>query len=240
MLSRLQSVEDELVEVERVLDAVLSDAVYEPTSAAFNGQAGRQAIVRDLVDQFGFATVIETGTHFGNTAGYLATEFGLAVQTCELVPRYVRVASHLLRQLPTVEVHHLDSRQFLRQLAGAHHTSADRPFVYLDAHWHADLPLAEELDLVAENWPEWVAMIDDFRVPGDEGYGFDDYGPGRRLDLDYLAPVLARHGLTAFFPTLPSSAETGARRGCMVTCAPALTPQLAASRLLRTSPSDPP
>jgi hypothetical protein len=31
-----------------------------------------------------------------------------------------------------------------------------------------------------------VAMIDDFRVPGDEGYAYDDYGPGKALTADYL------------------------------------------------------
>jgi hypothetical protein len=49
----------------------------------------------------------------------------------------------------------------------------------------------------------------------DEGYGFDDYGPGRRLDLSLLAgldPVGAR----LFFPVLPSAEESGARRGCAV------------------------
>lgn len=58
-------------------------------------------------------------------------------------------------------------------------------------------------------------MIDDFQVPGDEGYSYDDYGPGKRLCLDYLQP-LSQFKLTAFFPTLPSREETGGKRGCVV------------------------
>ena len=31
-----------------------------------------------------------------------------------------------------------------------------------------------------------VIMIDDFRVPFDPGYEWDDYGPGNRVDLEQL------------------------------------------------------
>jgi hypothetical protein len=60
-------------------------------------------------------------------------------------------------------------------------------------------------------------MIDDFCVPDSE-YGFDDYGPGKRLELDYIQAILARHGTSAFFPKATASEETGSRRGCIVLC----------------------
>ena len=52
--------------------------------------------------------------------------------------------------------------------------------------------------------------------PGDDGYGFDDYGVGKRLSLEYLGSQLKQEGLQPFFPYLPSSQETGAKRGCVV------------------------
>ena len=228
--------EDRQGEIERLLDAVFSDAVYEHgETVGLNGQTARKAIVKDLFDRFSFTEVIETGTHFGATTGYFAREYPVRVHTCEVTPRYAHVARHLLRDLEAVHIREIDSRMLLRELAAVQTMRSEPTFFYLDAHWQADLPLAEELDLIARNWGDWVALVDDFQVPGDEGYGFDDYGEGKSLTLDYVAPVMRRHGLPAFFPAQPSSAETGARRGCLVTCASTLSDRLAESPLLRAS-----
>ncbi len=61
-----------------------------------------------------------------------------------------------------------------------------------------------------------MVVIDDFRVPDDEGYRFDDYGPGKALTWDYVGPIAERYGATAAYPATPSAEETGARRGCVV------------------------
>ena len=87
---------------------------------------------------------------------------------------------------------------------------------YLDAHWDVDLPLAEEIDLVFSNWSEAVVLIDDFQVADDTGYGFDDYGFGKALTMAYISTMQDKFELKVFFPTSPSSQETGARRGCVV------------------------
>ena len=68
-------------------------------------------------------------------------------------------------------------------------------------------------------------MVDDFEVPDDPGYAYDDYGSGKRLCLDYLQP-LSSLGLAPFFTTLPSERETGRKRGCVV-----LADQILAERL---------
>jgi hypothetical protein len=222
-------------EAERLLDLQHSDAVYNVRAGAgFNGQRLRKAIVGDLFERCGFTLAVETGAHCGDTAGYLATEYGVTVHSCEITPRYFHVASHLLRDVEGVQIHNLDSRELLRKLSTAH--QGQPTFLYLDAHWYEDLPLAEELEIVARNWENWVAVVDDFEVPDDDGYGFDDYGPGKRLNLEYLAPVLRRHRLSAFAPAEPSTKETGARRGCLVTCASRMAPTVAASPLLRAVP----
>jgi hypothetical protein len=238
-LHRIQRLEDRQDETDRLLDAVFSDTVYQHGETGLNGQRHRNALVRDLFDRFQFAIVVETGTHFGATAGYIAREYDVPVHTCELTPRYFYTARHLLRELQDVHVHHLDSRALLRKLAAVGQATSVPTFFYLDAHWNDDLPLREELDLIASHWTEWVAVVDDFQVLDDAGYGYDDYGGGVRLTLEYVAPVLQRHRLEAFFPAQSSQAETGARRGCLVTGAPPLSGALAASPLLRPSSMGP-
>ena len=44
--------------------------------------------------------------------------------------------------------------------------------------------MREEVELAIANFSKAVLMIDDFNVPDDPGYRFDDYGPGKRLDID--------------------------------------------------------
>ena len=88
-------------------------------------------------------------------------------------------------------------------------------FVYLDAHWNDNLPLDEELDIVFQNCPTAVVIIE-VQVADDPGYAYDDYGPGKALTLSYIAPTILKLGLRIFYPSTPSSEEGGARRGCVV------------------------
>jgi hypothetical protein len=92
---------------------------------------------------------------------------------------------------------------------------AGRTLFYLDAHWEEDLPLWEEIDLIFAEQPHAVIIVDDFRVPRDLGYGYDDYGWGKCLSASNLYEVtLIRPSL--FFPNQPSGHETGVVRGCVV------------------------
>jgi hypothetical protein len=117
--------------------------------------------------------------------------------------------------MPDLHLHRCDSRFGLTHLARCNALPGGPVFLYLDAHGFGDLPLAEEVDLAFRYWPEAVVMIDDFAVPDDPGYAFDDYGGGHALTLDYLA---ANGVLPAgvWFPACAAGAETGARRGCVV------------------------
>ena len=105
-----------------------------------------------------------------------------------------------------------------------------RVLFYLDAHWKDDLPLVEELRIITGSDLQWVVMIDDFKVPFDDGYSYDDYGPGKALNLDLLSFLKDRS--TFFFPRPHSSEETGAVRGTCV-LASDLVKELLTCSLLR-------
>lgn len=198
----------------------------------FNGQRGRQQLIQSLVRRIGAQVFVETGSFRGTTTEYVAESTGLRVFSVELDPfafGFCRARFLLERR---VRLQHADSRTFLLDLARSAGVGP-RVLFYLDAHWNADLPLQEEIDIVFDHWPEATVVIDDFAVPGDEGYGYDDYGPGRVLSLDYLRGC--RHGdLEAFFPAMTSDLETGARRGCCVlVLGPTLSSVLDGEALLR-------
>jgi hypothetical protein len=86
----------------------------------------------------------------------------------------------------------------------------------LDAHWESDLPLNEELAIIFDRCSNAIVMIDDFSVPFDNGYGYDDYGDVKALVPAYIEPYVRSFQLRVFYPSTPSAEETGARRGFVV------------------------
>jgi hypothetical protein len=180
-----------------------------------NGQRLRKLVFASLAKAIPFEVVVETGTWIGDSTGYLATTMNLPVYSCELHRIPHTIAKMRLTEFPRVHLELKDSRSFLRGLAVTS-VAQRRCLFYLDAHWHSDLPLAEELSIIAGTWRDYVIVVDDFRVPGDDGYHFDTYGRGRSLSMRDFGSEFAKHGLVAFFPASPSVEETGYRRGYVV------------------------
>jgi hypothetical protein len=184
---------------------------------AFNGQSARQVLVSELVVNLRPDAIVETGTYLGTTTEFLA-QTGLPVYTIEADQRNYGFARARFWRTQNVTLFYGDSRAALRKLFDWPLREMVRRtlFFYLDAHWDADLPLAEELEIVFSRCPAAIVMLDDFEVPLDPGYGYDDYGPGKVLTASYIAPVVSKHQLQTFYPTTRSIDESGLRRGCVV------------------------
>jgi predicted O-methyltransferase YrrM len=217
--SRISSLEREINGMTKAFDFLADHPKWlESEQIGFNGQQNRKKIFQDVIKKVDFDAIIETGTWNGNTTGYMAKMAGLPVYTCELVKPYYSVAKMRLQEIAAMQslyFHQQDSRSFLKELASTE-LSQKKVFIYLDAHWYEDLPLREELELIGKTWKESVIMIDDFQVPGDPGYGYDNYGIGKKLTLDLILDLLHTLDLVPFFPALSSEQETGAKRGCIV------------------------
>ena len=178
-----------------------------------NGQCFRQLMFVDLVQACRFGAIVETGTFRGSSTIFLAQNSGgVPVYSSEISARYFTLAGRRLSPLPNVHLYNLDARQFLAALPLSHDT---RTFFYLDAHWNQDLPLADETEFIIKTYRSFVIMIDDFQVPGDAGYKFDDYGPGKSLSLRDF-PFQDDSRIAAYFPARHSSRESGIKRGCIV------------------------
>jgi hypothetical protein len=236
---RIAALERQQSETTELLDLLLADASHsEQCEVGMHAQEGRRAVVAELFQRLGLRQAIETGTFIGRTTNYLARTFGAPVHSCELVARYHHTARRMLRNCTGVHLYLRDSRSFLRELAASEEMTSLPTFFYLDAHWYDDLPLADELDIIASAWKKYVVLVDDFAVPGDPGYVYDDYGPGKALVIDYLLPLMGRHRLRAFFPTTRADRETGGRAGYVVVAPDALAPAVRQILLLREHASD--
>jgi hypothetical protein len=179
-----------------------------------NSQMGRLELTRQLIAQCKIGRIVETGTCLGTTTEFFA-QYGLPVTTAENNPEYVQRSRARLAKWGNVDLRPYDSVRALTELAAEPIDRTVPTLFYLDAHWQGHLPLREEATIAIGRFVKAVLLVDDFAVPDDPGYKFDDYGPGKRLTLDYLLQGdLAK--LAVYFPSMPSSSETGARCGCVV------------------------
>ncbi len=183
----------------------------------FNAQAGREALFRELASRETFTAIVETGTFRGLTTAFMHTTTRLPVYTVESNERAFVFARFRFRDQAAIHGRLGDSREFLGDLLQSGDDAIQSALFYLDAHGYRDLPLRGELEMIDRLARDPLVMIDDFQVPDDPGYGFDDYGPGKRLVLDYLPPVF-HENYQLYVPSLHSTEETGKKRGCLLAC----------------------
>ena len=230
----------------------IADYIRSPALGAgwgpFNGQTARQALFVNIIVNIQPHAIVETGTAYGATTE-LMSQTGLPVFAVELHPRKYGFARARFWRKRNVKLLCGDSRTALHLLFdGPLRALSNRAlFFYFDAHGNQDLPLAEEVEIVFGRCPLAVVLIDDFEVPSDPGYGYDDYGSGRALVLGYISQAISAHQLRAFYPSTPSVADYPStpmaaaglvapgrlRRGCVVLAKPCHAPVLGSIPLLR-------
>jgi hypothetical protein len=197
----------------------LATPALDPFDGPFNGQENRRSLFDAIVSKLEIEAIVETGTYRASTTAYMAKATGLPVFSCEVVPRLFAYSRRRLEALRNAVIASQDSRAFLKALVSNTRFRGRRVLFYLDAHWYENLPLKEEMQIILGADLDPVIMADDFAVPGDPQYGFDDYGPGKALRITYLTPF-ADDALSYFFPRLSGDRETGKQRGCVVLCRP--------------------
>jgi len=202
--------------MEFTVETLISSPKFEYSDEiGMNWQNERKKIVSHIITNSNIDAIVETGTFIGNTTGYLHIKYNLPVYTCELNHQFFLLSQSRLKDLKQVYFHNSDSRSFLKSLTKSE-LAHSNIFFYLDAHWYNDLPLREEISIICKNWRNFAIMVDDFEVPGDSGYGYDDYGPGKALNLKHIEDLLNEYKLKPFFPSINSENETGSKRGCVV------------------------
>lgn len=183
---------------------------FYPWGGPMNASTARLEAARQIFYKCAILSIIETGTFRGTTTEWFA-QLGVPVMSIESHAPTFEFASRRLKRFANVSVLPGSSTAVLPDCL----RSVDRSsptMIYLDAHWEGHLPLAEELEVICRSLDRFVIIVDDFEVPGDTGYSFDNYGPG---NAEYLNRS-AGQDLERFYPSVPSNEETGTRRGWIV------------------------
>jgi hypothetical protein len=182
----------------------------------FNGQMYRSELFKEILNQFNFDAVIETGTNRGSTTQYIAENFSGPIFSVEYSPKYFEFSKIRTKRYANVEIYMDNSINGLKKIFDNNKFFLKNLLLYLDAHWYDYLPLKDELSIILQNNEDInsVIMIDDFEVPLDKDYGFDSYSTGT-LNYSYIEPVLPPNS-SVFFPKTPGRRENGFKRGCAV------------------------
>jgi hypothetical protein len=213
----IKSSKDDFSGLQRSLS--VSDAVEWTTRhrlLGFNGETLRARIIYEIVRHFKPRAFVETGTYHAATTILANTFLGLPVYSCEVMFRKVVLAKLITRNMPQIEISWSSSVPFLEKVTKR--LSKQRAIFYLDAHAgfaSAQLPLIQELNtLLFLN--EFVAVIDDFQVPNERSFGFDQY-KGEVIGLELIEDFLKRSNIRrVYLPGYPPRLETGFTRGYCV------------------------
>lgn len=214
-------------------------SLFYPWGGPMNGQTARLEAVRALVFEVQPKLIVETGTFRGTTTQWLA-QLGFPVISVEVNRRYHEFSRRRLEHMRNVSVRLGNSVDFLKEMIVDTGAVPATTVFYIDSHWGKHLPLRSEMETIFRRFTEFVVIIDDFKVENDDGYAYDDYGPGQQLTIELLLSY-DLPGMSVFFPSVAGKRETGARRGAVfVTASPTITNKLCRQPLLtRWLPPEP-
>ena len=178
-------------------------------------------MVHDLVSHLRIEQFVELPHIKGTTTEFLAESSRRTSVHGGITPTVLlRPRTQIRLEYPSVTVQLGDSRSFLRHMA-SNEALCGAPYpLLLRRSLGTRHTFAGRVAVILNAWRDAVVVIDDFEVPGDSGYAFDDYGMGRRICIDYLPEM---PGWILFFPSVHSGLETGARRGCAVVVSPSMS-----------------
>ncbi|BAN36208.1 hypothetical protein SCD_n02400 [Sulfuricella denitrificans skB26] len=121
---------------------------------------------------------VETGANVGSTLAYVARSYPwLRCLSCESdLSAYERASEHT-KKYGNVSLFHGMSQQFIEHISKHELGIFTEPcFFWLDAHGYGfEWPLKKELEFITRHFNSAYILIDDFKVPGHDQFGYDQY-----------------------------------------------------------------
>jgi len=121
---------------------------------------------------------IETGTNVGTTLAYVAKKHpDVQCLSCEPDGQAFDHAVKNVESCSNVHIYNEVSQEFIGRLEkDFSYLFEDNCLFWLDAHGYGfDWPLRDEIEFITNNFDSGIILIDDFKVPGEEQFGYDEY-----------------------------------------------------------------
>lgn len=135
---------------------------------------------------------VETGSNVGSTLAYVARSFPwLRCLSCEPDHSAFEQASANVGKYDNVTLFNGTSQQFIGHLSRYEpKIFSEQCFFWLDAHGYGfEWPLKKELEFITGRFSSGYILIDDFKVPGQDHFGYDQYH-GQVCSYDYVKDAL--------------------------------------------------
>jgi len=146
---------------------------------------------------------VETGANVASTLVYFACKYPhISCFSCEPYMEAFRHARQNVAGCSNVTLYHETSQDFLFRLQERHPgIFQQRVLFWLDAHGYGfKWPLKEELSFITEKFPQALILIDDFKVPGKDMFGYDAY-EGQVCSYEYIKDSLnPAHSYRIYYP----------------------------------------
>lgn len=177
----------------------------------FNNECIRSYIIWSIHKRLPCTSFVETGTLYGATAGYVRRTFKTPVFTSEINRTYYLISKVNLIWFHGINKVLSNSPDFLSKICKLANIGTC-PMFYLDAHWYDYVPLPEELTIIAESCEQCVIVIDDFFVPSEPDFRYDDY-ESLRIDLDvvYSSLLSLRSDVSVYLPAYSPNLDPGGK-----------------------------
>lgn len=164
---------------------------------AFHGDPQYQLLVDAILKHAQASDFVETGSFLGRSTAWVAQRWPqVQVHSTEINPEFFQTAQRRLSAWPNVHLQLGHSVQFITELVQPGKLGK-LPVFFLDAHWEEDWPLPRELALIRAACPRAIIIIDDFRVPTQPLFSFDDYGSDKVCAFEAILPHLSRDTMSA-------------------------------------------
>ena len=168
----------------------------------FHGDAYLLSLVDHLVKARGIECFIETGTNVGCSLAYFARNYpAVPAFSCEPDKEAYRLARRNVGAARQVTILNATSRDlFLRLKRRDADLFKRKTLFWLDAHGYGfEWPLRDEVRFISENFARAYILIDDFKVPGMDCFGYDEYD-GRVCSYGYVKDSFSRKDYQLFYP----------------------------------------
>jgi hypothetical protein len=134
---------------------------------------------------------IETGTNVGSTITYVARTYPTT-------------------RLAGVSIYNETSKTFMERLEQEHdYLFEEKILFWLDAHGYGfKWPLREEVNFITTKFSSAYILIDDFKVPGLDCFGFDSY-KDQESSFEYLRTALSsKQEYAIYYPAYTEKTST--------------------------------
>ena len=146
---------------------------------------------------------IETGTNVGSTLSYMARTYpDVQCLSCEPDSEAFKYALKNTAGLPNVSIHNETSDEFLKRIRHEHdYLFAKDVLFWIDAHGDGfEWPLKAEIQFITGKFRSANILIDDFKVPGLECFGYDEYND-QVCSFDYIRDSFATDNYDLYYPS---------------------------------------